>query len=613
MRTIEWTDLGVDPSRLEVVAPGWARLSTVLYRADDGALLADLRIVGAESVEAEILQPFSWDAGRRGVITRRCQVDAEHPLRQIAGPYATADAAAENAGADWEFPVLPADESHRYLKHGVEPGPEATTQDTAGWCVLALPSGQSLVLAWDHSGTVLADIGMVASDLRLRLVLPRPAFDPEPDSPVWGTTGPDLHLLLVPGGIDAGVTALRTLITDHVVPEPPAIPSATNVVFPYLVANSWGVQENTTAESIIAMMGEMARLGAEVFVHDKGWERKVGDWHTDDQTYPGGLAALADEAAARGMGFGIWCAFGNADPDAPVLAEHPDWVATWRGQAPTMSFGNHVLCLGHDPARDWALAELSRMVTEFKLSWWLHDFETIARCDNSAHTHGSGLGEYASARAARHVLSTLRDRFPDVVFENCWNGGRPLDLQMIGTHHTTITEDHTLNRWNLLAKNAMGRYLPLDWQSAYMGSEPLPPRARAAAYAVGGPWVIMEDPTRWDETTREMIGRAASVYKAWRSKVRRGVVSLPRTDPEAGAVQATCADGSALLAVTVPEGASSLTVTPALPSGAYALVDEWTGESREVRLDGNGLALGVDPTGDGLLFSLTPSRHIRER
>ena len=121
--------------------------------------------------------------------------------------------------------------------------------------------------------------------------------------------------------------------------------------------------------------------------------------------FPSGLLALSEQAGRRGMGFGVWCGWGNADPRSPVALEHPDWLATWRGHVPVLSFDNHGLCLGHDPARDWVLEELSRLVSDAGLTWLLHDFETIARCDSSRRT-ATTRGPASTPRRPRSTTSS---------------------------------------------------------------------------------------------------------------------------------------------------------------------------------------------------------------
>jgi hypothetical protein len=435
-------------------------------------------------------------------------------------------------------------------------------------------------------------------------LLPADIFHPDRDSSVWGTAGPDFWLTVVPGDLDAGAAALRRFITDQVVTEPDLSGLPRTAEFPCLVANSWGVAEDISEERIRAMMAATAAVGAEVFVVDKGWERFVGDWHPDDD-FPGGLAQLSRHARELGMGFGVWCGFGNVDPLAPVAIEHPDWIATWRGQRPRLSFDTQALCLGHEPARAWLLDELRRVVTDFELTWLLHDFESIARCDADHHTHDPGAGEHAAEAAWHQILRTLQEEFGQLVLENCWNGGRPLDLGMLRSHHTTITEDHCLMRWNTLAKLALGRYLPLDWQSAYMGAEQLPPRARIAPYVIGGPWVLMDDQAGWSEADRAVLARATGVFRSWRRELRTAQLDRPTLDqPEAYAIRARTTSDQTMLAISTPTGCNDITVD--LDPGSWQLTDAWTGLTQQVELPDGRLRLPCAEAGDGLLLSLEP-------
>jgi hypothetical protein len=180
-----------------------------------------------------------------------------------------------------------------------------------------------------------------------------------------------------------------------------------------------------------------------------------------------------------------------------------------------------------------------------------------------------------------------------------------MDLAMIRSHHTTITEDHCLTHWNSLAKVGLGRYLPLDWQSAYMGAEELPPRARVAPYVIGGPWILMDDPETWSDETRETLASASAAYRRWRRPLRTARVRRPLVDREYyDAVQATLADGTILLAVSLAAGPARVRIELPDAAGRLLLTDEWTGASRTVSLDGDRLTLPVDPAGDGILVSL---------
>jgi hypothetical protein len=177
---------------------------------------------------------------------------------------------------------------------------------------------------------------------------------------------------------------------------------------------------------------------------------------------------------------------------------------------------------------------------------------------------------------------------------------------MIRSHHTTITEDHCRTHFNSLAKVGLGRYLPLDWQSAYMGADDLPDRARIAPYVIGGPWVLMDDPETWTEQGRADLSRAVEVFKAWRADLRTATITrIPTTPGSVDTVLATLADGRALLAISAPPGVRQIELDPGVV-GAYVLRDEWSGADSAQDLDGSPWLIDVEPAGDGLILSLTP-------
>ncbi|HVK36251.1 MAG TPA: alpha-galactosidase, partial [Microlunatus sp.] len=377
---------------------GFVQLATSLHDHDPaGTTLAELRLPG-RTVEVEWLHPFSWDSADRGVVTATRRLGPGELVCLHAGPYGTADAAAHRDGVGMEFPLT--GDGHRYRPDDVlPPQPHDDHQDTAAWLV-ARVGGRHVSLAWEYSGHLIMTVEVVADQVVIRSVLPADTYAPAPDE--RSGPGPTGWLCVGPGDLDEGAAALRRLIIEEMITLPDLSGMPGSPGFPCLVANSWGVQENTSTTRILEMMDATAAVGAEVFVVDKGWERSVGDWLPNDR-FPSGLRALSEEARRRGMGFGVWCGWGNADPRSPVALQHPDWLTTWRGHIPVLSFDNHGLCLGHDPARDWVLDELSRMVTDFGLTWLLHDFETIARCDSTQHTHDPGAGEHAAEAAFHHI------------------------------------------------------------------------------------------------------------------------------------------------------------------------------------------------------------------
>lgn len=550
----------------------------------DAALtLADWR-----DATVRVLRPFSWDAKLRGLTIETLPLAVQRTL--VSGPYAAADAAALNVNDDvpFDFPDDDGTDMAWYRAVGEPATGDERYQDAAGWCTIEAtgPSGPvALALALRESSTVLLDLGLDVNGLT---VTARHSSG--------GGDVPSLLARVGPGDHADAEEWLRELIIatmphDRLGPPP-------------LMADTWGFGTDIDPSRVTDFFDAAEELGLEVVTIDKGWEASVGDW-VADPSYVGGVPALAREAHARGLRLGLWVAAGNADPASVVAREHPDWLAQWRGKRLLLSHRTNVVCLGHEPAAAAVLAQLDALVMA-GMNWLLHDFETIARCDASHHSHDSASGERASAAGWYRILGELRRRHPDLIVENCWNGGRPLDLPMIAHHDTTIGDDWCRSESNRVAKLGLGRYLPSSWASAYMGDEDMPVRSRLAPYLVGGPWILMGDIAGWDDDHRATVRTGLDIARRWRTADRHARVVDADTDAHiAGLATTPRADGSRLATFVVSPEDVGREVRWRVEAGV--LCDEWSGERR--RLTDAEVELGVlldtsEPT--GLALSIHP-------
>jgi hypothetical protein len=417
---------------------------------------AALSLPGWRDATVRVLRPFSWDAKFRGFAIETLPLD--RPRTLVSGPYAAADAASLNAGVEFDFPVDNGTDMTWYRGVG-EPATAADEfQDAAGWCTIEAESPSGLValaLALRESSTVLLSLRVDDAGLHVS---------------ARHSSGGGAPVLLACDGSgthDDAEQWLRALILATMPPDRLGVPP--------LMADTWGFGTDIDSNRVTEFFDTAADLGLEVVTIDKGWEAHVGDWVANDG-YVGGVPALARQAHDRGLRLGLWVSAGNAAPESSVATEHPDWLAEWRGKRLLLSHRNHVVCLGHEPAAAAVLAQLDTLA-EAGMDWLLHDFETIARCDATHHTHDASTGERAAAAGWYGILSELRQRHPHLVIENCWNGGRPLDLPMIAHHDTTIGDDWCKSASNLTAKLGLGRYLPSSWGTALHGRR-RPPRAQ---------------------------------------------------------------------------------------------------------------------------------------
>jgi hypothetical protein len=594
---------------------------------DGDTVVARLRLDGWHDVTVRVLRPFTWDAKFRGFRIDELTVSPARPRTLVSGGYSVADAAvlnlddARGSRTAFDFPEGDQHDGVLYLSAGHSPEEHERYHDAAGWCTVAATDTDgrrvALATALDRSDCVLLDVLADDHGLTVQTRLPWQTFRPA-ELPAAAAL-PGLHVRHGLGDHETAEGWLRELLAA-------SIPKRAADMPPPLIADTWGFGTDIDADRVTAFFDVAASLGVEVVTVDKGWEDHVGDWNAQ-AGYAGGVAGIAALAHDRGMRLGLWVGAGNAAPDSAVATAHPDWLATWNGRHQIVSHRNHSLCLGHEPARDHVLACLDRLVRD-GVDWLLHDFETISRCDAAHHTHDPGAGEAAGVSGWYSVLAALREAHPDLLIENCWNGGKPLDLQMIAHHDTTIGDDWCRSEQNRLAALGLGVYLPSSWTSKYQSDEPhLPLRAQLAPYLVGGPWIFMGDLPGWAPAQLAEMQSAIAIYLSWRTAATDARAVPPVLSSSAPGVWGSTAgvtglaltpraDGSQLATFAVSEAGVGQPVRwhPVLDTRDAAEVetwivrDEWSGTEHQVTRAELEAGILLDTArADGLALSVRPA------
>lgn len=211
----------------------------------------------------------------------------------------------------------------------------------------------------------------------------------------------------------------------------------------------WPYEDAEINEDVFARnVAEAEKMGFEVCTLDAGWfgpadagtfwEHYRGDWHLVNQDrFPSGIRALADQVHARGMKFGIWCEIEGLGEKAQVAIDHPEYVARRDGQR--LGY----VCLGNSAVQDWAYATLARLITEYSADWIKIDFnlDPGAGCNRTDHGHGAGDGLYEHYLGYYRVMQRIHQDFPHVVLENCSSGGLRIDLAIMRYTFMTFLSD----------------------------------------------------------------------------------------------------------------------------------------------------------------------------
>ena len=229
---------------------------------------------------------------------------------------------------------------------------------------------------------------------------------------------------------------------------------------PLVTYNTWfayGI--GITEGALKAEMNQAAALGTEVFVVDAGWYTGgtrssdfavgLGTWRADVRRFPSGLGALSDYAHGLGMKFGIWIEPERTDTGAINGAGlvRETWLATTGGRynagVKNSSAGAAQICLASAEARQWVSDQLERLIAEARLDYLKWDNNYWINCDRTGHGHDSKDGGLAHVKGLYDILAALRERHPDLVVENCAEGGHRLDFGMLRLTDTAWMDDES--------------------------------------------------------------------------------------------------------------------------------------------------------------------------
>lgn len=213
--------------------------------------------------------------------------------------------------------------------------------------------------------------------------------------------------------------------------------------------NSWWPYEDETINETVfqSNVDEAVKLGIEVCTLDAGWFGRSadsdwykvrGDWHkVNEVRFPSGIRALSDYVHSRGLKFGIWCEIEALGVEAELAGMHPEYVAL-RGE-------EHLgyVCMGNPKAREWAFDVLENIIVNYKADWIKLDFnlDPKAGCSRTDHGHGEGDGLYEHYIGYYMLLDRIREKYPEVLLENCSSGGLRLDLGMLKRTHMSFLSD----------------------------------------------------------------------------------------------------------------------------------------------------------------------------
>ncbi|HNX33350.1 MAG TPA: alpha-galactosidase [Kiritimatiellia bacterium] len=256
-----------------------------------------------------------------------------------------------------------------------------------------------------------------------------------------------------------------------------------------VLLNSWeGAYFDFTEKTLTDMMDGVKELGGEMFVVDDGWfakgkyardddKRGLGDWVLNDKKLPKGLGALADEAKARGLKFGIWVEPEMANTTSELVDAHPDWVLREKTRPLRQGRGGTqvVLDMTNPALRDNIFGQMDAMITGIPGLAYIK-WDANADFMNAGSTY---LGEdrqpnlwFDYTAGLYDLLGRLHAKYPDIIMKACSSGGGHMDYGFLRYADEFWTSDDTDARQRVFIQWGAGHFYPACAMAAHVTAVP---------------------------------------------------------------------------------------------------------------------------------------------
>ncbi len=204
-----------------------------------------------------------------------------------------------------------------------------------------------------------------------------------------------------------------------------------------ILINNWEATYFDFTEDKLVKIAETAKNdGVELFVLDDGWFGArsndfagLGDWQANTDRLARGITGLAERIDALGMKFGLWFEPEMVNKDSDLYRAHPDWIISTPGRRVSHGRNQYVLDFSRPEVVDNIYAQMSKILSEAKVSYIKWDMNRCISEPFSAALPADRQGElfHRYILGVYSLYERLITAFPHVLFESCASGGGRFD------------------------------------------------------------------------------------------------------------------------------------------------------------------------------------------
>ena len=229
----------------------------------------------------------------------------------------------------------------------------------------------------------------------------------------------------------------------------------------------------------------VAKTGVEYYVIDCGWHDEcspniiyhfVGKWRESNARFPNGVKATLDFIKSLGMKPGLWIEPESVGWKSEIIDYYNDDTCfLCRHGKPIVVHNRRFVDFRHPKVVEYLTESIRYMVEDLGAEYIKLDYnqDCAIGTDVDALTPGEGLE--SAARAYLEWIDSIRERFPNVLFETCSSGGMRMDYE-------------TLSHFSIVSTSDQVKYRKYPYIAGNIASAVLPEQAAVWSYPIDS-WV----------------------------------------------------------------------------------------------------------------------------
>ena len=259
-----------------------------------------------------------------------------------------------------------------------------------------------------------------------------------------------------------------------------------------VLLNSWeGAYFSFTEQTLLDMMDGVKELGGEMFVLDDGWFGRgkyardeknkdkcgLGDWCVNPEKLPRGLNFLAEEAAKRGLAFGLWVEPEMANTQSHLVDAHPEWMLREKTRPQIYGRGRTqvVLDLCNPALRDNIFNQLDAVYSSVpSLAYVKWDCNADINNPGSAFLAADRQPNlwYDYSKGYLELLARLQAKRPHIMTQACSSGGGHVDFASLRYTDEFWTSDCTDPYQRVFIQWGTSQFYPASAMACHVTASP---------------------------------------------------------------------------------------------------------------------------------------------